>query len=103
MREVNGVIINCIAGVRIANRKCVKAGSNDWFSADNLRFWKTRVGNAVYGSRYFVTSDADFEGYRKYSIRELLDNGRIGTVAFQPYSTRREAHKAAKIIAEMTA
>lgn len=102
MRIVNGVSIGTIESVKIAHAKtCVDSGG--WFSPDNMRFWKCRVGNAVYGSRYFVTSDETFNGDRAYSIRELTDKGYVDTVAFQVYSDRNAAHRAARIIAELTA
>jgi hypothetical protein len=100
MRIVNGVSISTIESVKIAHVKtCTDTAG--WFSADNMRFWKCRVGNAVYGSRYFVTSDETFDGRRAYSIRELTDKGYINTVAFQAYNSRYTAHKAAKTIAGM--
>lgn len=100
-RIVNGITINDIYGVKIANGR--GNSGNTWFSVDNMRYRGTRVGQAVYGGRYFVTSDRTFDDGRAYSIRELQDNGSIDTVAFQVYTSRAAAHRAAKIIAARTA
>lgn len=102
MRSVNGIAITTIETVKIANER-YKLGGNSWFSRDNMRYWGCRVGNAVYGARYFVTSDRTFDDGRAYSIRELSDNGSINTVVFQAYTSRAAAHRAAKIIADHSA
>jgi hypothetical protein len=96
MRIVNGVTITTIETVKTANFRSDRG--NTWFSADNMRFWGTRVGAAVYGERYFVTSDITWDGTRAYSIRELTDDGSVETVAFQNYGSRGQAHRAAKIL-----
>ncbi len=96
MRVVNGLTITSTVCVKLANQR----SGGTWFSRDNMRYWGTRVGNAVYGGRYFVTSDETFDRTRAYSIRELMDDGSIDTVAFQVYRDRKAAHRAAKIISE---
>lgn len=99
MRVVNGVTITTVVSVKLAYGR---TGGN-WFSQDSMRFWGTKVFNAVYGDRYFITEDDTFDGSRASSIRELKDDGSIDTVAFQHYTTPSDAAKAAMIIALRTA
>lgn len=95
VRRVNGLDIRNIDDVMDA----VSRGNNrNFFSRETMRFWKSRVNSKVYGGRYFVTSEEDFSGARKYTIRELTDNGGVDTIVFQCYSNRKAAHKVAEFL-----
>lgn len=87
--------------VRIANQQ---AGYH-FFDASSMRFFRSRIGSKqVYAGRYFITSE-QFEDMnhnrhpRRYTIREIRENGSIDTVGeFQQYATLREAKEAAKAL-----
>lgn len=69
----------------------------NWFRPDTMRFWRTRVGEALYGGRYFVTSDRQWDNSRAYTIREALPDGGIRTVGeLGDYTSRSGAHGAAE-------
>lgn len=95
VRRVNGLDIRNINDVMDA---VSRGWSSNFFSRETMRFWKSRVNSKVYGGRYFVTSEQDFSGVRKYTIRELTDNGGVNTIAFQRYGNRQDAHKVAKFL-----
>ena len=91
-----------IRQIRGANR----AAGDRWFDPDTCAAFGTRVHQAVYGGRYFVTSERDpygtaWDGKRRYTVRRAFDNARIVTVGeFGQYATAREAHEAARKAAE---
>ncbi len=78
-----------ISGIREANRD---AGFH-WFDADTLRFFGSRISEASFDGRYFVTSEDNFDrSARLYSIREAMSDGQVDTVGdFQEYATRAQA------------
>lgn len=56
-----------------------------WFDTDTKHWFRCRVGQNVYGGRYFTTSEQNVvPGYcsepRAYTIRRAEDNGDINTV-----------------------
>lgn len=72
-----------------------------WFCPTSMRFFSTRLGQDVYGGRYFITSEQfDYNSPRLYTIREVvLEDGKlfINTVGeFQGYRTRAQAVSAVK-------
>ena len=69
---------------------------NHWFDIASMKFFSTRLHTNFYGGCVFVTSDKNFEGDRKYSVRVGMDNGSVHSYAFVEYDTRSEAHKEAK-------
>lgn len=94
-------------------RYAERAG-NTFFGADELRYFSSRIGAAVYASRYFITSERyrDFHGSeepRLYTVREFKlwndpADGRprisIDTVGeFQGYTSRDAAHRVARELA----
>jgi hypothetical protein len=50
------------------------AGKN-WFSKDTMSFFKTVVLPTVYHDKYFITSEVDPRGVKRYSIREAVGGG----------------------------
>lgn len=68
-----------------------------FFSEGAMRFFSSRILPAVYGGRYFITSERfDHNTPRYYTIRECI-NGHIETVGqFQEYATRGQAVTAIK-------
>lgn len=81
-----------------------QAGSH-FFDKDTMEFFDSRIGAAVYGGRYFITSEQfhhDGESYpRRWTIREAHDDGHISTVGeYQRYKTPQDATNAARALAE---
>lgn len=84
--------------------RAAHAGSH-FFDKDTMEFFDSRVGRAVFGGRYFITSEQFHHGDgsqpRKWTIREAHPNGDITTVGtFQQFDTPNEAVKAAQALAE---
>lgn len=67
-----------------------------WFDASSMKFFGTRLHADLYGGCVFVTSDKNYEGVRKYSVRVGMKDGTINSYAFVEYDTRSEAHREAK-------
>jgi len=81
-----------------------------FFSPSTMRFFSSRIHGALYGGRFFVTSERDstgsaWGGERRYSVRvarflpnkERLDIDTVGDHG--AYDTAREAHAAAQRLA----
>lgn len=89
-----------IAHIKAASKE---SGSH-FFDADSMKFFDSKVGDAVFGGRYFITSE-QFHGPcgsepRKWTIRVADDAGHISTVGdFQQFKTSAEAVKAARALA----
>ncbi len=82
---------------------------SNWFSKENKRFFGSRIQTIPpYRGRVFVSSEKMFsyrgkEYPRRYSIRVIRHDGSIDTIGeFQQYTTREEAHRAAKEFAHKT-
>lgn len=69
-----------------------------FFDRDAMRFFGSRVHDEVYGGRFFVTSELDFYGERRfYTVREATEDGSVEVVGeFQQYASRSGAHAAAR-------
>jgi len=94
----NTTIYQTIADVRAAN----KAAGQRWFERKTMRFFQSRIESALYGGRYFITSEqCPGTGHaRKYSIREALPTGEVETVGeFQQYRHIEDAREAARKLA----
>lgn len=61
-----------------------KAAGYRWFDPDSMRFFGTTVLPTVYqgaGGVYFVTSDKDYNGSKKHSVRKFVpETGEVETV-----------------------
>lgn len=90
--EATKVHYSSVSEIKLANRR---AGQH-FFDADTMRFFRSRVGDKVYGGRYFITSEQfDDEAPRLYTIREAMPNGHIEDASeFQAYRTRAQAQAA---------
>ena len=84
-------------------RGAVAESGSHFFDRDTLRFFRSRIGNSIYGGRLFVTSEqAGDDSSRRYTIRmvrqyldrPMLDVTTVG--GFQYFRTYAEAHKAAR-------
>ena len=74
-----------------------------FFDPDTLRFFKSRVGDKVYGGSMFITSERGPHGPRAYSVRRVTKGGRIDTVgSFQGYSSKAQAERAIARIMRQT-
>lgn len=67
-----------------------------WFDKSSMSFFGTRLHTDLYGGCVFVTSDKQYNGDRKYSVRVAMKDGTINSYAFVEYDTRSEAHREAK-------
>lgn len=68
-----------------------------FFDANTMRCFKTNLLNGFYGKCVFVTSDADWNGNRIYSVRVALDSGSVYT--YGKYGNAYDAKKDAKWLA----
>lgn len=85
-------------------RDALAQGSH-WFDLSSMRFFNTRLGQEVFGGRYFVSSEKyNYNAPRLFTVREVTwEDGRmsIGTVGeFQQYRTRGQAQAAARKLAQ---
>lgn len=85
--------------VRAANESI----GHHWFEPSTLRFFRSRIGQTLYGGRYFVTSEqfvpraTGCSGPRRYTIRAAKPSGAIETVGeFQQYETSEQARRVIK-------
>jgi hypothetical protein len=78
-----------VAEIRAANAKI----GHHWFEKATLKFFNSKIGNTVYGGRYFITSERrELTMPERFTIREALPDGSIITVGeFQAYRTKEAA------------
>src|SRR5258706_86348 len=81
-----------IEDIKLAN----KNRGYHFFEASTMRFFHSRIGDAVYGGRYFITSEQrEYGEPRLYTIRECDATGDINTVGeFQGYTSSAQAKAA---------
>ena len=81
-----------IEDIKLAN----KNRGYHFFDASTMRFFHSRIGNAVYGGRFFITSEQqEYNTPRLYTIRECSESGDINTVGtFQEYESSIQAKRA---------
>ena len=82
-----------------------------FFDDDTRRFFLSRIGQTLYGGRFFVTSERSgfgLETPRRYSVRFACDDGTIDTLwddseagGFLHYATGDQARRAAKRAARL--
>lgn len=71
-----------------------------FFEPATLRFFRSRIGEELYGSRYFVTSEQGPEMPRLYTVRAVDVDGSIEAVGgFQQFTTGAQARRAARACA----
>ena len=70
-----------------------EAIGHHWFEPGAMRFFRSRIGQTVYGGRFFVTSEQfDYRSPRLYTVRRANDDGSIGTASdFQQFETSAQA------------
>ena len=79
-----------------------KAAGFHFFDDRTMRFFGSRASRTIYNGCLFVTSEQNLrDGQpRLYTIRRAMPDGSIETVGeFQQYTTREQAHAAAKALA----
>jgi len=87
-------------------RFVTRHGNPHYFSADTMRFFRSRVSESLYGGRFFVTSERDALGNypRLYTVRFVRDNGdgsvSVTSTGFERYSSRSGAHRHAERLAK---
>lgn len=83
-------------------RQANQAAGGHWFSPATLRWFNSRIHADVYAGRYFVTSEQNPEGERRYTVREVSEDGDIKTAEgceFFEYASRSGAHNRAQQLA----
>jgi hypothetical protein len=67
-----------------------------WFSKDAMRFFKSRVGDKLYGRHYFISSEVPpHYDKRSYTIRKVGRDNKIHTVgSLGQYATKKQAESA---------
>lgn len=66
-----------------------------FFSPGAVVGFGSRIESALYGGRYFVTSERTFDNSgRRYTVREATQDDIVNVGEFQQYRTRRQAIKA---------
>lgn len=48
-----------------------------FFDKRTVSFFKSKVLPTVYGGKYFITSEVNPDGAKKYTVREAVDGGRL--------------------------
>jgi Fe-S-cluster formation regulator IscX/YfhJ len=84
-------------------RRANQDAGQHWFDPSTMRFFSSRVGHAVYGGKYFVSSEQfDYNSPRLYTVRFVDERGWIDEVGeFQQYPSHAAAVRAIrKLIAE---
>lgn len=82
-------------------RRAAEKAKSHWFDESTMRFFDSRVHDAVYagpGGIYFVSSERGPNGIRAYTVRVVtLEPWSIDDVGgFQRYASYNGAHAAAK-------
>jgi hypothetical protein len=72
-----------------------------WFEPDTMRFFRSRVSGPVIANMFVSSEDDRLGGGRRYTIRQVRDDGDISTVGeFQQYGTKAAALRALRQIAK---
>ena len=77
-----------------------------FFSKDTIKFFHSRIGDTLYGDKYFVSSERmDNTVPRRYTVREFdAETGYINTVGdFGGFNTKTQAVKYIKGLLEKVA
>ena len=77
-------------------KKANEEAGHYFFSPDTLQFWGSKVYPRVYGGRYYITSEDNFDRTAKfYSVRRADERGHIETVwGFLEFNTLEQAKRA---------
>lgn len=77
--------------------------SGHWFDEDTMRFFKTKLGDGGFeaddGAVYFPTSEENWSGERRWSVRRLRPDGRIDTIGEFHSLTKYRAEQLIKDLA----
>jgi len=75
-----------------------KNPDSHWFDHETMKFFKTKLpayGYKLNARIFFITRETNPDNVSMYSLRELLDNGKIDTVGdFFAYKTMLSAKNA---------
>jgi len=68
-----------------------------FFERATMRFFQSRVFSTIYGGKYFVTSEINPSGEKRYTVREAIDGGkRIVCQHFFHHETLANAKREAR-------
>jgi hypothetical protein len=67
-----------------------------FFDKRTISFFKSKVLPTVYGGKYFITSEVDPAGVKRYTVREALNGGKLirHVGDFHAYTTKKQAVRA---------
>ncbi len=91
---------NSIDAIKAANERA----GHYFFERSSMRFFNSKVASqTVIHGCYFITSeqfcDGSYVAPRKYTIRQVNEQGHVSTVGdFQAYATVEEAKVAARLL-----
>lgn len=68
-----------------------------FFSKGAMGMFNTHVYPYIYAGRFFITSDHFSEESKFYSVREVLENGRILRLDFEGIDSLDEARRMVKL------
>ena len=73
-----------------------------FFSRDTMKWFKSKVLPTVYRGKYFITSEVNPHGVKRYTIREAINGGsNIKTVgAFHSFIDAESARQAIRLLPE---
>ena len=80
-------------------KRIYEKGGGHFFDKETLIWWKSKVMPDLYGDKYFITSEPDYDGKdRRFTIREFTKGYKsVETVGeFRQYGTIAEAKSAIK-------
>lgn len=84
-------------------RSCNDRRGHHYFEPGTLRFFKSRIGETIYGGRYFTTSEQGPNMPRRYSVREAMPDASVQTIGeFQAFATGAQAIAAARRLGRIT-
>ena len=72
-----------------------------WFSKETMAWFKSKVLPTVYRGKYFITSEVDPRGIKRFTIREAVNGGEeIKTVGnYHSYIDADSARQAIRLLA----
>lgn len=74
-----------------------------FFDPDTLSFFRSKIGDTVYGGNMFITSERGARGPRVYTVRRVTKGGDIVTVGeHMDYSSKAQAVRAIARIMRQT-
>lgn len=78
--------INTFASIPALKAAC-RAADNHFFSKGAMQFFKSKVESAMYGGRYFITSEQFETEPREYRVREVTRDSKTARIDIETVAT----------------